>query len=71
MHEFGIAEAILAAVENRADGRRVRRARVQAGAMLRITEPAINHAFAMVADGSLAEGAQVDLVIVPVQLVCR
>ncbi|MFF5210887.1 hydrogenase maturation nickel metallochaperone HypA [Streptosporangium sp. NPDC000396] len=71
MHEFGIAEAILAAVEQRADGRRVRRARVHAGALLRITEPAINHAFATVADGSVAEGAQVDLVIVPVRLSCR
>lgn len=71
MHEFGIAEAILAAVETRANGRRVRRARVHAGALLRVTEPAINHAFTMVADGSLAEGAQVDLVIVPVRLVCR
>ncbi|MEV8631701.1 hydrogenase maturation nickel metallochaperone HypA [Streptosporangium sp. NPDC051023] len=71
MHEFGIAEAILTAVEDRADGRRVRRARVYAGAMLRVTEPAVNHAFAVVAEGSLAEGAQVELVIVPVQLICR
>ncbi|GAA3071805.1 hydrogenase maturation nickel metallochaperone HypA [Streptosporangium carneum] len=70
MHELGIAEAILAEVENRADGRRVRWARVHAGALLRITEPAINHAFAKVADGSPAEGAQVELVIVPVQLIC-
>ncbi|MDP9870130.1 MULTISPECIES: hydrogenase maturation nickel metallochaperone HypA/HybF [Streptosporangium] len=71
MHEFGIAEAILDAVERRAAGRRVERARVHAGALLRITEPVINQAFAMVADGSLAEGAKVDLVIVPVQLLCR
>ncbi|MEV7010949.1 hydrogenase maturation nickel metallochaperone HypA [Streptosporangium sp. NPDC051022] len=71
MHEFGIAEAILTAVEKRAEGRRVQRARVRAGAMLRITEPVINQAFTMVAEGSPAEGAQVDLVIVPVQLVCR
>ncbi|WP_371783956.1 hydrogenase maturation nickel metallochaperone HypA/HybF [Streptosporangium subroseum] len=71
VHEFGIAEAILTAVEKRADGRRVQRARVQAGALLRITEPAINHAFAMVAEGSLAEGAQVELVVVPVSLTCR
>ncbi|WP_433256982.1 hydrogenase maturation nickel metallochaperone HypA [Streptosporangium sp. CA-135522] len=71
MHEFGIAEAILDAVERRADGRRVRRAKVHAGALLRVTEPAINQAFALVAEGSLAEGARVDLVIVPVRLICR
>ncbi|MFF0245616.1 hydrogenase maturation nickel metallochaperone HypA/HybF [Streptosporangium sandarakinum] len=71
MHEFGIAEAILSAVEKRARGRRVERARVQAGAMLRVTEPMINQAFAMIAGGSAAEGAHVDLVVVPVQLICR
>ncbi|GAA2900236.1 hypothetical protein GCM10010517_65850 [Streptosporangium fragile] len=71
MHEFGIAEAILAAVEKRADGRRVERARVRAGALLRITEPAINQAFSMVAEGSVAEDAQVELVVVPVTLTCR
>lgn len=71
MHEFGIAEAILNAVENRADGRRVLQARVRAGAMLRITEPVINQAFSMVAEGSPAEGAHVELVVVPVRLSCR
>lgn len=71
MHEFGIAEAILTAVEKRADGRRVRRARVHAGALLRITEPAINQAFAAIADGSVAEGAHLELVVVPVRMTCR
>ncbi|MEU1882626.1 hydrogenase maturation nickel metallochaperone HypA [Streptosporangium sp. NPDC020072] len=71
MHEFGVAEAILIAVEERAEGRRVGRARVHAGALLRVTEPEINHAFAKVAEGSLAEGAKVELLIVPAQLICR
>ncbi|MFD0890432.1 hydrogenase maturation nickel metallochaperone HypA [Streptosporangium algeriense] len=71
MHEFGIAEAILTAVEERAEGRRVERVRVHAGAMLRVTEPQVSHAFAKVAEGSLAEGAKVELLIVPAQLICR
>jgi hydrogenase nickel incorporation protein HypA/HybF len=71
MHEFGIAEAILSAIEHRAAGRPVRQARVRAGALLRVTEPAINQAFTMVAEGSPAEGAHVELVIVPAQLTCR
>ncbi len=70
LHEFGIAEAILTAVENRADGRPVRLARVRAGAMLRITEPVINQAFSMVSEGSPAEGARVELVVIPVSLAC-
>ncbi|WP_214412130.1 hydrogenase maturation nickel metallochaperone HypA/HybF [Sphaerisporangium fuscum] len=71
MHEFGIAESILAAVEGRADGRRVRRARVQVGALLRVAEPSINDAWAMVAEGTVAEGARLDLVTLPVRLICR
>ncbi|WP_440098174.1 hydrogenase maturation nickel metallochaperone HypA/HybF [Streptosporangium sp. H16] len=71
MHEFGIAEAILTAVEKRADGRRVRRARVHAGALLRVTEQGINQAFSSISEGSVAEDAHVDLVIVPVRMTCR
>jgi hydrogenase nickel incorporation protein HypA/HybF len=71
VHEYGIAESILAAVEGRADGRRIRRARVQVGAMLRVAEPSINEAFAMVAAGTVAEGARLDLVTLPVRLTCR
>ncbi|MDH2429034.1 hydrogenase maturation nickel metallochaperone HypA [Sphaerisporangium sp. TRM90804] len=71
MHEFGIAESILAAVEGRADGRRVRRARVQVGALLRVAEPSINDAFTVVAEGTVAEGARLDLVTLPVRLTCR
>ncbi|GLW99994.1 hydrogenase maturation nickel metallochaperone HypA [Microtetraspora sp. NBRC 16547] len=71
MHEFGIAEAILDAVEKRAAGRTVRHARVRAGALLRITEPAISQAFAMVSAGSPAEGAHLELVIVPARHTCR
>ncbi|MEV7970518.1 hydrogenase maturation nickel metallochaperone HypA [Sphaerisporangium sp. NPDC088356] len=71
MHEYGIAESILAAVEGRADGRRIRRARVQVGAMLRVAEPSINDAWALVAEGTVAEGARLDLVTLPIRLTCR
>ncbi|MEV7807119.1 hydrogenase maturation nickel metallochaperone HypA [Microbispora sp. NPDC088329] len=71
MHEFGIAEAVVDAVERRADGRRVRRARVRAGALLRITPQALDQAFCLAATGTVAEGAALDLVIEPVRLVCR
>ncbi|MGH3389624.1 MAG: hydrogenase maturation nickel metallochaperone HypA [Actinomadura sp.] len=71
MHELGLAEAVLDAVERRAAGRPVRRARVRAGVLLRISEPALGQAFAMVAAGTVADGAQVELVIEPVGLTCR
>lgn len=71
MHEYGIAESILAAVEGRADGRRISRARVQVGALLRVAEPSINDAWAMATEGTVAEGARLDLVTLPVRITCR
>ncbi|TLP65987.1 hydrogenase maturation nickel metallochaperone HypA [Microbispora triticiradicis] len=71
MHEFGIAEAVLDAVEHRAKGRRVRRARVRAGALLRISPAVLKQAFGLAATGTVAEGATLDLVVEPVRLVCR
>ncbi|MEU7000044.1 hydrogenase maturation nickel metallochaperone HypA [Nonomuraea sp. NPDC046570] len=71
MHEFGIAESVLGAVEKRAAGRGVSHVRVQAGALLRITEPALEQAFSMVAGGTVAEGAKIDLIVLPVRLDCR
>ncbi|GAA4604741.1 hydrogenase maturation nickel metallochaperone HypA [Actinoallomurus liliacearum] len=70
MHEFGIAEAVLAAVERRADGRPVRRARVRAGVLLRISPDALDQAFALAADGTVADGAHVELIVDPVRLTC-
>jgi hydrogenase nickel incorporation protein HypA/HybF len=71
MHELGIAGAVLRAVERRAAGRRVRRARVRAGALLHISGPALNQAFITVSDGTVADGAHLDVVIEPARLGCR
>lgn len=64
MHEVGMCEGILDAVERRAAGRRVLAVRVRAGDGLRVAEPALDQAFALVAEGTVAEGARVDLVTV-------
>jgi hydrogenase nickel incorporation protein HypA/HybF len=71
MHEYGIAAAILEAVERCAAGRPVRRARVRAGVLLRISEPALSQAFIMISDGTVADGAHLELTIDPVRLACR
>ncbi|GAA4619562.1 hydrogenase maturation nickel metallochaperone HypA [Actinoallomurus vinaceus] len=70
MHEYGIAEAVLHAVERRAAGRPVRRARVRAGALLRISEPALNQAFVLVSDGTVADGAHLEVIVDPVRMTC-
>ena len=71
VREVGIAGAVLRAVERRAAGRQVRRARVRAGALLRISAPALNQAFVTVSDGTVADGARLDVVIEPARVGCR
>jgi hydrogenase nickel incorporation protein HypA/HybF len=71
MHELGIAGAVLRTVERRAAGRRVRRARVRVGALLHISGPALNRAFVAISDGTVADGARLDVVIEPARIGCR
>lgn len=70
MHEYGLCEPIVGAVEFRAAGRRVTRARVRVGALHRVAPPAMEQAFALAAEGTAAEGAELDLVIVPAEISC-
>jgi hydrogenase nickel incorporation protein HypA/HybF len=70
VHELGFGEAILDAVERRAAGRRVTRVRVRVGALHRVVEPALDQAFSLVSSGTVADGAAVDLVVVPVRVRC-
>lgn len=70
MREEGIAEAVLAAVERRAGGRPVRRAKVRVGVLLRIDPVALRRAFHVVSDGTVADGANLDVTVDPVRLTC-
>ena len=67
MHELGLCEGILEAVERRAAGRRVTRVRVRVGAQHRVVSSAFEQSFALVSQGTVADGAAVDLVVVPVR----
>lgn len=71
MHEIGLCEGLLDAVERRAAGRRVARVTVRIGVLHRVAEPALDQAFALLAEGTVADGAAVDLVTIPVRAVCR
>jgi hydrogenase nickel incorporation protein HypA/HybF len=59
---MGLCEAIIDAVERRADGRRVLNVRVRAGSDLMVTEPALDQAFTLLSEGTVAEGARVEMV---------
>lgn len=70
MHEFGLSASILDAVERRAAGRTVGAVRVRVGTLLRVDEPALAQAFEMVGQGSVAEGARLELVVTPAEVAC-
>jgi hydrogenase nickel incorporation protein HypA/HybF len=70
VHELGLCEGILDAVQRRAAGRRVTRVRVRVGAQHRVVPSAFDQSFALVAQGTVADGASVDLVVVPVRVKC-
>lgn len=70
MHEFGYCEGILEAVEQRAAGRPVAGFTVRIGATHRIVKESLDQAFAMVATGTVAEGADIVLDVVPVTVSC-
>ena len=71
MHEYGMCDGIVDAVQRRAAGRRVARVKVRVGVMHRIVEEAFHHAFAHAAEGTEAGDAAIDIVVVPVKVVCR
>jgi len=70
MHELGMCESVVHAVEQRAAGRRVDRIAVRVGALLRVVPDAFTQSFEMAAAGSVAEGARVDVTIVPAACTC-
>ena len=71
MHEFGMCDGIVEAVQWRANGRRVARVKIRVGVMHRVVKEAFQQAFSHAAEGTEAENASLDLVILPVQSVCR
>ncbi len=71
MHELSIAQAILAITEEHAAGRRVTRVEVLVGHLRQVVPTALEFAFELVADGTVAEGAVLELTTVPAAGRCR
>lgn len=65
-----MCESVLAAVEQRAQGRPVDAVTVRVSAMLRVVPEAFEQAFAMVSVGSVADGAAPEVIVVPVEGTC-
>jgi D-sedoheptulose 7-phosphate isomerase len=71
MHEFGLCEGVLDAVRKRAAGRQVAAIRIRCGVLHAVDAASMAHAFSVVADGTEAAGAAVDVVTVPASITCR
>jgi hydrogenase nickel incorporation protein HypA/HybF len=71
MHELGICEAVLERVQERAAGRRVEGVGLRAGAGLRLVSGAVQQSFDLLTVGTTAEGAVVDLDVVPGRGTCQ
>lgn len=71
MHELGLCEPIVAAVERQAAGRRVTGVRVRVGARHAVVRDSFEQAFTVAAGGTVAEDAAVDLVVTPAVATCH
>ena len=71
MHEIGLCQSVLSVVEQQAAGSRVTGVRLRVGALHRVSPEAFDQNFSLVAAGSLADGAAVEVVIVPVVGHCQ
>jgi len=71
MHETGLCEGLLELVEQRAAGRPVAEVRLRVGVRHAVVEEAFRQAFDLVAAGTVADGAALDLVVTPASLGCR
>jgi hydrogenase nickel incorporation protein HypA/HybF len=71
MHEYGLAEGVLATVRQRAAGRKVAGIQVRFGVRHAVDEESLAQAFIFVAEGTEAAGATVRLITVPATIACR
>jgi hydrogenase nickel incorporation protein HypA/HybF len=71
MHELAIADAIVALVDRHAAGRRVAKVEVKVGHLRQVVPSALEFAFELVARGTPAEGAELEIEAVPARITCR
>jgi hydrogenase nickel incorporation protein HypA/HybF len=71
MHELSIAEALVEIAERHARGRRVTRVEVKVGHLRQVVPSALEFAFELVAQGTVVEGAGLELFEVAAAGTCR
>ncbi|MDQ3740581.1 MAG: hydrogenase maturation nickel metallochaperone HypA [Actinomycetota bacterium] len=71
MHELSIAEAVVQIVCRHAGDRRVASVELKVGHLRQVVPDALTFAFGLVAEGTVAEGAALEIEDVPAQGRCR
>src|SRR3954447_23303356 len=71
MHELGIAQEIVAIVSGSARGARVTRVVLEVGKLAAILPDAVRFCFDLCGEGTVVEGARLDIIETPGQARCR
>ena len=71
MHELSIAQSVVTIAERSAGGRRVAVVRLRVGHLRQVVPDALEFAFELVAQGTVVEGAALEIEPVPATGVCR
>ncbi len=71
MHEVGLVDGIVEAVQRRAGDRPVARIRVRIGSLHRAHHGPMDQALELVVAGTPLEGVEMELIQVPVTMTCR
>jgi hydrogenase nickel incorporation protein HypA/HybF len=71
MHEMALTQSVVDAVCDYAAGRRVHSVKLEVGALCAVVPDAMRFCFDLATEGTLADGAQLDLDITPAAAHCR
>jgi hydrogenase nickel incorporation protein HypA/HybF len=71
MHELAIAESIVRIACAHADERRITRVELKVGHLRQVVPSALTFAFSLVAEGTVAEGAELAIEEIPAKGRCR
>ena len=71
LHELSIAESVVQIASRQADGRQVTKVRMKVGHLRQVVPSALAFSFELVADGTVVEGAELEVEQVPAVGRCR
>ena len=71
MHEMAITQSVVDAVCEHAAGRRVHSVRLEVGALCAVVPDAMQFCFELATEGTVADGARLDLDVAPGSARCR